>query len=118
MLLFLLAIQDAEKRLKKSLRLVRLPRSTLKRLWVRQRFSEAFLEDVEDWLLSAGWALVDAGSSFAAIKAAAVKNWPRPSANELADKIKEVQNGRFKFDELEKLVGVSDDGEEDEEESH
>jgi hypothetical protein len=116
MLLFLLAIRDAERRLAKSLRLVRLPRATLKRLWVRQRLSEAFLAEVEEWLLSAGWALVDAGSSFAAIKSAAVKNWPRLSANKLDSEIEEVKNGKFKFDELEKLVGEADDDGEDENE--
>jgi hypothetical protein len=113
MLLFLLAIQEAERRLGKSLRLVRLPRATLRRLWIRQRLSEDFLAEVEEWLLSAGWALVDAGSGFAAIKTAAVKNWPRLSANNLSSELEKVQSGRFKFDELEMSVREADDDSED-----
>jgi len=113
MLLFLLAIQEAERRLGKSLRLVRLPRATLRRLWIRQRLSEDFLAEVEEWLLSAGWALVDAGSGFAAIKTAAVKNWPRLSANNLSSELEKVQSGRFKFDELEMSAREADDDSED-----
>ena len=116
MLLFLLAIRDAEQRLGKSVRLVRLPRGTLKRLWVRQRLSEQFLAEVDEWLLSAGWVLVDAGSSFAAIKSAAVKNWPRLSANRLASEIEKVESGQFKFDELEQLVGEAVEEREEENE--
>ena len=74
------------------------------------------MAEVEEWLLSAGWALVDAGSSFAAIKSAAVKNWPRLSANKLGSKIEEVESGKFKFDELEQLVGEADDNGEEENE--
>lgn len=116
MLLFLLAIQEAEHRLGKSLRLVRLPRATLRRLWIRQRLSEDFLAEVEEWLLSVGWALVDVGSGFAAIKTVAVKNWPRLSANNLRTKLEEVESGHFKFDELEKVVRDADDEGEDENE--
>src|SRR4051794_6129072 len=97
MLLLLRAIQDAEQRLNKPIRLVRLPRSTLRKLWGRQRLSEDFLAEAEEWLLSAGWSLVETPTSFAAIKSAAVKNWPRVSVNMLSSEIKKVQSGEFDF---------------------
>jgi hypothetical protein len=44
-----------------------------------------------------------------------VKNWPRVSANKLADEIKKVASGQFDFEKLEQSVGrVEDDHEEEE----
>ena len=40
----------------------------LKRLWNRRRLSPAFLQDVADWLLVAGWVFFDAGPTFAAVR--------------------------------------------------
>jgi endonuclease YncB( thermonuclease family) len=38
-----------------------LAEGTLKKLWNRERLTEQFLEDVQEWLLTAGWALFYAG---------------------------------------------------------
>ncbi len=120
MLLFLRAIQDAEERLGKSIRLVRLPRGALRRLWVRERLTDQFLQEVQGWLLSAGWALIDAGSTFGAVKTGAVKNWPRISTNKLEETLKKVREGEFgdkEFAKLEeKFVSREEEGHEDEEE--
>ena len=97
---------------------VRLSRLTLSRLWSRQRLTEEFLQEAEEWLLTGGWALVFAGSTFGAVRVEAVKNWSRLSFKLLADEIDEVGRGDFNFDDLERrfLAGRGDQTEADSDE--
>jgi len=82
---------------------VRLAEITLKRLWNRQYLSQHFLDEVSDWLLSGGWALFFAGSTYAAVQIAAVENWPLVSSKRIKTEIEAVHSGKFNFDDLEHL---------------
>jgi hypothetical protein len=82
----------------------RLSELTLRRLWLRERLTEEFLNEVREWLLTAGWALVDAGSTYAAVKTDAVENWPRVAAKNIEAEILEVDSGKFNFEKLEHLI--------------
>jgi hypothetical protein len=81
---------------------------TLRRLWKRQRLTEQFLQEVEEWLLSAGWALVFAGSTFGAVRVDAVENWHRLSSKRLDDEIDKVGRGDFNFGDLERRFLAAD----------
>jgi hypothetical protein len=103
-LLLLRLVEEREERRKSKMTRVRLAEMTLKHLWNRQRLTEQFLQEVEEWLLTAGWALVYAGSTFGAVKIGTVENWPRVSSKRLADEIGDVVGGKFKFADLEHFL--------------
>jgi hypothetical protein len=109
-LLLLRLVEDREQSRKQKVTRVRLAEMTLKHLWNRQRLTERFLREVEEWLLTAGWALVYAGSTFGAVKIETVENWPRVSSKRLADEINDVVGGKFKFADLEHFLTVDRDG--------
>src|SRR4051812_8791344 len=76
-LLFLRLVEEKEGRRPKPMTRALVSELTLQRLWKRQRLSEQpFLEDVREWLLTAGWALFFTGAAYGAVKASAVRNWP------------------------------------------
>ncbi len=120
MLLFLLAIHDAEQRLERTVQRARLPRGTLRRLWMRERLSDGFIQEVGSWLLSYGWVLLDAGSTFGAVRTNGIKNWPRISTNNIDSTLQKVRSGGFgdrDFAKLEETLSVgAEDSNEDEEE--
>jgi hypothetical protein len=103
-LLFLRLIEAREGTTRKAMTRVRLSEITLKRLWNRERLDMPFLAEVEEWFLTAGWALIYAGTTYAAVKIDAVQNWPRVSSKRLAEEIKQVRSGRFNFEDLERLL--------------
>jgi hypothetical protein len=105
-LLLLRLVEDREQGRKQKMTRVRLAEMTLKHLWNRQRLTERFLREVEEWLLTAGWALVYAGSTFGAVKIETVENWPRVSWKRIADEIDEVVSGKFKFAGLEHFLAT------------
>jgi hypothetical protein len=76
----------------------------LKTLWNRQRLAPEFLQEVADWLLSAGWVFFFAGPVYAAVQVSAVQNWPRISTVPINDKLKDIAEGKFEFDALEHLL--------------
>jgi hypothetical protein len=114
-LLFLKLIQEREERRKNTTR-CRLPAVTVRNLWNRELLTEAFLDDVQDWLLSAGWAFINAGSTFGAVKVEALKNWPRVASGRIKDVLNEVKSGKYDFSKLEPLMATeeADDEQEDE----
>jgi hypothetical protein len=69
---------------------------------------EAWLREVNDWLLSANWTLVHAGTTFGIVKKSVVENWPRVAASRIQDVLDQVVTGRFEFDELEHLLQPSE----------
>ena len=75
LLLRLFELKDGARN--KPMTRARLTPSMLKRLFNRRRLSPAFLQDVADWSLVAGWVFFDAGSTFAVVRVTAVENWPR-----------------------------------------
>lgn len=113
LLLRLIEMRDDER--EKSMTRVRLSESTLKRLWNRKRLTEQFLSDVSEWLLSAGWALFFAGSTYAAVQISAVENWPAVSSKRMSDDLRRVYRHEFDFDLLEHLL-IDSEAARDEEE--
>jgi hypothetical protein len=109
-LLLLWLIEEREQRRKEKMTRVRLAEMTLKDLWNRQHLTEQFLRDVQEWLLTAGWALIAAGSTFAAVRTSAVENWPRVSSKRLSPMLLEMKAGKFNFDNLEHLIVIDERG--------
>jgi len=114
-LLFLRLIDAREGWTKKAMTRVRLSELTLKRLWNRQRLTDQFLAEVQEWFLTAGWALVYAGNTYAAVKVDAVQNWPRVSSKRISNEIDAVKNGAFNFEKLEQFFRGSRDSQTDDE---
>jgi hypothetical protein len=109
-LLLLRLIEEREQRRKEKMTRVRLAEMTLKDLWNRQHLPEQFLRDVQEWLLTAGWALIAAGSTFAAVRTSAVENWPRVSSKRLAPMLQKMKAGKFNFADLEHLIVIDERG--------
>jgi hypothetical protein len=103
-MLLLRAIKERGERRGKPMTRARLSRVTLKRLWNREQLTEQWLDEVNEWLLSAGWTLVFAGRTFGAVKTDIVENWPRIASKNLADVIDDVKQGSFDFSRLEDLL--------------
>jgi hypothetical protein len=103
-LLLLHAIDERGLRRGKEMTRARLSRITLKRLWNREDLSERWLADVNEWLLSAGWTLLYAGTTFGAVKNSVVENWPRVASKHSEDVLDHVRRGSFDFSKLEPLL--------------
>ena len=104
LLLRLITEESRTRGFSRTEKTVRLSERTLKRLWNRERLTEQFLEEVQEWLLSGGWALVFAGSTFGAARVDAVENWSRVSFRRLARELDDVVRGEFDFNQLEYLL--------------
>ena len=102
-LLLLHLIGSKENDREKSLTRVRLSEVTLLRLWDRYRLPVEFLNEVQDWLLIAGWTLFFAGKTYGAVRVDAVDNWPRLSSSRIAEDLSAVRTGTFDFAQLEGL---------------
>jgi hypothetical protein len=103
-MLLLRAIKERGERRGKSLTRARVSPVTLKRLWNREQLTESWLDEVNEWLLSAGWTLVYAGRTFGAVKTDVVENWPRIASKYLSPVIDDVKRGAFDFSQLEHLL--------------
>jgi hypothetical protein len=103
-LILLYALAERGQRRGKELTRARVSRVTLKRLWNRESLSEAWLAEVNDWLLSAGWTLLHAGSTFGVVKKSIVENWPRITSKRIQDVLDQITAGSFEFDELGRLL--------------
>jgi hypothetical protein len=100
-LLLRLALKERGDRRGKEMTRARLSRVTLKALWNRENLTEQWLAEVNEWLLSAGWTLFHAGTTFAVVKTSVVENWPRVASKHLALQIEETKRGEFDFAQLE-----------------
>jgi hypothetical protein len=103
-LLLLRALEERGQRRGKEMTRARLSRVTLKRLWNRENLSELWLNEVNEWLLSAGWTLFYAGTTFGAVKSSIVENWPRVASRHLEDVLDQVSRNSFEFSKLEPLL--------------
>jgi hypothetical protein len=79
----------------------------LKTLWNRRRLTGAFMDEASDWLLTGGWALIDGGSTYAAVKVEALLNWPSVSPKRISEDVALVIAGDFDFGTLERLIPSS-----------
>jgi hypothetical protein len=105
-MLFLKLVDEREKRRDKAMTRAQISEGSLKRLWKRERLSDQFLGEVEDWLLSAGWALFYASGVYGAVKTDAVGNWPTLASSRIASVLDGVALGEFKFAEIEYLLSA------------
>ena len=98
-LLMVLLVQAKEHALEREMTRALVSEITLKRLWGRRRLEDDFLRAVQDWLFRTGWALFDAGATYALIRTKTVEGWPRLSSKRLKTTLKSVARGEFDFTE-------------------
>src|SRR3977135_4138627 len=99
------ALRERGDRRGREITRARLSRMTLKRLWCREVLTEAWLAEVNEWLLSAGWTLVFAGKKFGVVKTSVVENWPRVASKHVSAVIDKVVKGTYDFSKLEDQLG-------------
>jgi hypothetical protein len=102
--LLVLQLVDELRRERETVTRARLGEFTLLRLWNRPRLREDFLAEVQDWLLLAGWALFDAGSTYGVIRIDAVENWASVSSKRLQDTLDQVVEGTYEWHKLDGLI--------------
>jgi hypothetical protein len=98
-LLLLLLAESKETELGKEKKITRfrVSEGTLKRVCLRARITSGFLEELQEWLLVAGWALIFAGSTYALIRVTAVEGWTRLASKRIAAELESVKKGKFDF---------------------
>jgi hypothetical protein len=106
-LLFLRLVEEREERRGKAVTRLRLSETTLMRLWNRKRLTVELLQEIDEWLLTAGWVLISGASTFGAVKEEAIGNWPRISTSQIGKTLEQVVKGVFDFGELEHLLVTS-----------
>jgi hypothetical protein len=102
-LLLLRAIEERGERRDKEITRARVSRVTLRRLWNREILNDPWLTEINDWLLSAGWTLVYAGT-IGVVKTSVVENWPRIASKHLGSVVEGVRQGGYDFSQLEHLM--------------
>ena len=102
--LLLLQLIDELRGDRERITRARLGKLTLRRLWNRPRIQQNFFSDVQDWMYQAGWALFDAGTTYAAVRIDAVENWPPVSSKRIGEIIIEVVQQRYDFEQLDFLL--------------
>ena len=103
-LMVLRAIEQRGQRRGKELTRARISGATLKLLGNRETITPQWLDELNEWLLSAGWVLIQAGSTYAAVKVSVIENWPRVAAKHLATELEAVKRGKFSFHSLSHLL--------------
>jgi hypothetical protein len=98
------ALERRGERGGKPMTRARVSATTLKRLWNREKLTQYWLDEVNEWLLTAGWILVDAGATFGVVKTGVVQNWPRLASKHLETELEQVRRGKFDFGQLDSLL--------------
>ena len=96
--------KDAEEKEQVTTTRFRVSELTLKRISGRPRLHPAFLTEMQDWLLQAGWAFFYADRSFGMIKLEAVETWTRLGSKRIATELDAVAKGGFDFAPLLQLA--------------
>lgn len=102
--MILLSLKERGVRRKKPLTRARLSKFTIKKLCLRETITREWVDAVNEWLLSAGWVLINAGTTYAAVKVNVVENWPRAIRKYLKAEIEQVEKGTFDFKSHEGLL--------------
>lgn len=102
--LLLRALEERGERRGKPLTRARLSRLTLTNLWNRQQLDEAWLREINEWLLSVGWVLIAAGPNYGVVKTEIIENWPRVASKHIKQDLDKVSRGCFDFSKLEALL--------------
>ncbi|QJP14618.1 hypothetical protein G3545_13770 [Starkeya sp. ORNL1] len=116
-LLLALLIRRKEEESGKALTRVRVAEISLRRLWLRNKLTDNFISEVKEWFEDSGWALIETGTTYAAIKITTIDGWARLSSKRLAAEINSVRSGRFEFSSIEHLLQPTDASDEDGDES-
>jgi hypothetical protein len=103
-LILLCALEERGERRNKPLTRARLSALTLSKLWDRNQLTEAWIREVNEWLLSAGWLLVSAGKIYGVLKTEVIENWPRVASKHSKAIVDQVASGSFDFSTLEHLL--------------
>jgi len=103
-LMVLRALEERGQRRGKELTRARISGATLKLLCNRETITPQWLDELNEWCLSAGWVLIHAGSTYAAVKMSVIENWPRVAAKHLATELEAVKRGKFNFNSLSRLL--------------
>jgi hypothetical protein len=102
-MLLLRALKQKGDQRGRPLTRARLSRLTLNRLWNREQLNEAWMRDVNEWLLSAGWLLINAEATYGVVKTSVIEHWPRVASKHIED-LDLVGRGNFDFSNLEPLL--------------
>jgi len=104
-----------KKGLERNVSRARISQNTIRRMCGRSQISNAFLSEVQEYLLAAGWALFCIGPTYyAIIKLESVQGWGRISSKRIADDLNEVKRGDFKWEQHKELLmlPIQHDGDE------
>jgi hypothetical protein len=88
----------------KGLTRARFTSRTLKKLCDLEKITQASIDRVNESLLKAGWILIDAGSTYGAIKVSVVENWPRAISKNVMTDLAKLKQGKFEPAERERLM--------------
>jgi hypothetical protein len=91
----------------KVLTRARFTRLTLKNLCDREMITQAWIDRVNESLMKAGWVLIDAGTTYGAVKVSVVENWPRAISKNLKNlksDLADVKKGASEWNKLERLM--------------
>jgi hypothetical protein len=103
-LVVLRAIEERGQRRGTRLTRARLSEASLKALWIRETITREWLDQINEWLLSAGWILIEAGGTYGAIKVTVVENWPRVASAHMQDDLTRIKLGKFDFKQWNRLL--------------
>ena len=103
-LVLLRALEERGQRRGKPLTRARLSSASLKALWIRETITREWLDQINEWLLSAGWILIEAGGTYGAIKVTVVENWPRVASAHMKDELTQIKLGKFDFKKWNRLL--------------
>jgi hypothetical protein len=91
----------------KVLTRARFTKLTLKNLCDRETITQAWIDRVNESLMKAGWVLLDAGTTYGAVKVSVVENWPRAiykNLTNLKSELADVKKGPSEWSKLERLM--------------
>ena len=111
-LLLLRGVEERNSRGKSTMRL-RVTLSSLKRICNRERLTTGFVEELGEWLLAAGWCLVDTGKLYGLVRTKAVADWPRLGTAGIKEEIVKTRESEDIFAALERLWPEEDAGDDD-----
>jgi hypothetical protein len=103
-LVLLRALEERGERRGKPLTRARLSEASLKALWNRETITRDWLDQINEWLLSAGWILIEAGATYGAIRVTVVENWPRVASAHMQADLTRIRLNDFDFKQWNRLL--------------
>jgi hypothetical protein len=110
--LLLLRLIEAKADGAKPLSRFRVAEISLRRMWGRQRITQEFIGDVNDWLFRAGRVLFFTGSSYGVISISVVESWSGLTSKLISTETSQALAGKYDFTVLEDLLSVKEEADE------